>query len=106
MSTRPAVAGATTVPSKGAVAVFQSVSSVPGDRSEKSTRRSARSADASHETLGRDRDGPEEEPALGADLGDARVIGHAVAREHEAVRAGVRAVQHAEPVRRWGARVT
>ena len=52
-----------------------------------------------HETLGRDRHGREEKPALGADLGDSPVIGLAVAGEHKTVGAGVRAVQQAEAVR-------
>ena len=84
-------------PSKGAEAVFSSVSSLPGSRSEKWTSRSARSAEASTSPPTGTRDRSAEKPVVRADLGDPLELGGAVSQQHEPIRAGVGAVEHAEP---------
>ena len=80
--------------------MLSSVSSLPGSRSEKSTSRSARSAEASTSPSAGTGDGAAEQPVVGADLGDPIELGLAVAQQHEPVGAGVGAVEHAEAVGR------
>ena len=88
----------TALPSNGAAAVLSSVSSLPGSRSEKSTSRSARSAEASTRPSGGTRDRGAEQAVVGADLRDPVELRLAVAEQDEPVGAGVGAVDHAEAV--------
>ena len=80
--------------------MLSSVSSLPGSRSEKSTSRSARSAEASTSPSAGTGDGAAQQPVVGADLGDPLELRGAVAQQDQPVGAGVRAVQDAEAVGR------
>ena len=87
-------------PSNGAAAVLSSVSSLPGARSEKSTSRSARSAEASTSPSAGTGTGLRSSPWSVPICVDPLELGAAVAQQDEPVGAGVGAVEHAEAVGR------
>ena len=93
-----ALAAGKGAPSKGAAAVLTSVSSLPGSRPEKSTSRSARSADASTSPSGGTRAGVRSSPWSVPIWVIRWQFGFTVVEQHQPVGAGVGAVEDAEAV--------